>query len=98
MAKHEGKKMPNTSKPHKSAGNANPSGKRDHRQQPSAQTTKPSVPPVPWPAPKLPERRGEYRFLNPYNFVRYLPEPVIPFNDPDAQLLGRCAPPPHDRY
>ena len=54
---------------------------------------------IPWPAPRQPtEMREEYRFLNPYNFVRYLPEPTIPANDPDAQLLGRCAPPPHDRY
>jgi len=43
-------------------------------------------------------RREKYRFLNPYNFVRYLPKPVIPENDPDAKLLDRCAPPPHDRY
>ena len=34
-----------------------------------------------------------YRFLNPYNFVR--PLPVTDRGDP---LLGRCVPPPHDRY
>jgi CRISPR-associated protein (TIGR03986 family) len=35
-----------------------------------------------------------YRFLNPYNFVRAL-APA----DPEAEpLLGRCPPPPHDRY
>ena len=32
-----------------------------------------------------------YRFLNPYNFVRLLPDPG------DGHLLGRCPPPPHDR-
>ena len=38
--------------------------------------------------------RSGYRFLNPYNFVRTL-GPA----DPDgAPLLGRCPPPPHDRY
>jgi CRISPR-associated protein (TIGR03986 family) len=53
----------------------------------------------PWPAPRQPtESPDQYRFLNPYNFVRYLPAPVITANDPDAQLLGRCPPPPHDRY
>ncbi|MFZ1597719.1 MAG: TIGR03986 family CRISPR-associated RAMP protein, partial [Anaerolineae bacterium] len=44
------------------------------------------------------ESRDQYRFLNPYNFVCYLPEPSIPPGDSDAQLLGRCPPPPHDRY
>ena len=39
---------------------------------------------------------NEYRFLNPYNFVRALPTPRI--SDPDTQLLGKCAPPPHDRW
>lgn len=34
-----------------------------------------------------------YRFLNPYNFVRALPE-----KDSGDPLLGRCPPPPHDRY
>ncbi|ACL23982.1 TIGR03986 family type III CRISPR-associated RAMP protein [Chloroflexus aggregans] len=35
-----------------------------------------------------------YRFLNPYNFVRTLETR----NAHIARLLGRCAPPPHDRY
>ncbi|HPN34209.1 MAG TPA: TIGR03986 family CRISPR-associated RAMP protein [bacterium] len=35
-----------------------------------------------------------YRFLNPYNFVR----PMEVHNPMVAPLLGRCAPPPHDRY
>lgn len=100
MAKHKGKKppIPIPGKPHKGGGNVDRAEKRD-RQPASAQVIKPSALPMPWPAPKLPsKRKEEYRFLNPYNFVRYLPEPVIPSNDPDAQLLGRCAPPPHDRY
>ncbi len=33
------------------------------------------------------------RFLNPYNFVRYLKT-----KRPDQQILGNCPPPPHDRY
>ncbi len=52
-----------------------------------------------WPsARQSTESRDQYRFLNPYNFVRFLPEPTIPPGDSDAQLLGRCPPPPHDRY
>jgi CRISPR-associated protein (TIGR03986 family) len=64
-----------------------------------------------------------YRFLNPYNFVRFLKPPsekaeAVPNTTLaaalraagvtaaagragltlEAQLLGRCAPPPHDRY
>jgi CRISPR-associated protein (TIGR03986 family) len=40
------------------------------------------------------QRRSPYRFLNPYNFVR----PLAP-KQPDVwPLLGRCAPPPHDRH
>ncbi len=34
-----------------------------------------------------------YRFLNPYNFVRFLEKPR-----PSGQVLGNCPPPPHDRY
>lgn len=37
---------------------------------------------------------GGYRFLNPYNFVR----PLKAANDKAAPPLGRCMPPPHDRY
>lgn len=37
---------------------------------------------------------GPYHFLNPYNFVRTLEVR----NPRSAPLLGRCAPPPHDRY
>lgn len=38
-----------------------------------------------------------YRFLNPYSFLRYLPEGQV-IDDPTVQLLGRCDPPPHDRW
>ena len=64
---------------------------------------------------------SEYHFLNPYNFVRFLPLPEEKTKEtsagtlgaallaagfsarsssatPEAQLLSRCAPPPHDRY
>lgn len=37
------------------------------------------------------------RFFNPYNFVRYLP-PGRETNDPNTRLLGRCLPPPQDRW
>ena len=52
-----------------------------------------------------PERRAggntsRYRFLNPYNFVRPLEDPAtrLAGKAPELTLLGRCAPPPHDRY
>jgi len=54
---------------------------------------------LPWPPARRPiATPDKYRFLNPYNFVRFLPEPDIPEDDVDARLLGRCPPPPHDRY
>lgn len=40
---------------------------------------------------------NNYKFLNPYNFVRYLDEGKQN-NTPEIKLLGRCTPPPHDRY
>lgn len=40
-----------------------------------------------------PQPPKPYRFLNPYNFVRYLDQ-ARPSND----TLGNCLPPPHDRY
>ena len=46
------------------------------------------------PAPAPASSQRGYRFLNPYNFVRTL-EVRHPHAAP---LLGRCAPPPHDRY
>jgi CRISPR-associated protein (TIGR03986 family) len=52
-----------------------------------------------WPPARFTaEDARSYRFLNPYNFVRYLPAPNPPAGDADAQLLARCVPPPHDRY
>jgi len=41
-------------------------------------------------------RRKEYRFLNPYNFARFLPEGNAV--DEGTQLLGRCRPPAHDKF
>lgn len=41
----------------------------------------------------IPTTSGLHRFLNPYNFVRYLDRPR-----PKGDVLGDCAPPPHDRY
>jgi CRISPR-associated protein (TIGR03986 family) len=46
--------------------------------------------------PKTKERKGPYRFLNPYNFVRYL-ERERPA-DNELHILDKCPPPPHDRY
>lgn len=40
---------------------------------------------------------NNYTFLNPYNFVRYLDEGNQD-DIPEIKLLGRCTPPPHDRY
>lgn len=39
-----------------------------------------------------------YRFLNPYNFVRWLEPPQRTAGTSADLLLDRCAPPPHDRY
>lgn len=41
---------------------------------------------------------NEYKFLNPYNFVRFV-EPACTWegNTPEEKLLGRMTPPPHDR-
>ena len=40
----------------------------------------------------------DYRFFNPYNFVRYLPAVKESNELNDVRLLGRCQPPPHDRF
>jgi CRISPR-associated protein (TIGR03986 family) len=40
-----------------------------------------------------PSSPGGYRFLNPYNFVRYVDQAR-----PTEDVLGDCPPPPHDRY
>lgn len=40
-----------------------------------------------------PRASKDYRFLNPYNFVRYLDKPR-----PQGHVLGDCPPPSHDRY
>lgn len=57
----------------------------------------PAVQPSPLPRPDSsprPTMSGVYRFLNPYNFVR----PLEVRHPNQAPLLGRCTPPPHDRY
>lgn len=45
-------------------------------------------------------RVRKYRFLNPYNFVRYLEKPLQEptIETPGKLLMWRCPPPPHDRY
>lgn len=50
-------------------------------------------------APNTFKREG-YRFLNPYNFVRYLDKPAQEptVESPAELLMWRCPPPPHDRY
>ncbi|HHY56514.1 MAG TPA: TIGR03986 family CRISPR-associated RAMP protein [Chloroflexi bacterium] len=58
-------------------------------QQPAASQPTPAKTPATGQASAAP-----YRFLNPYNFVRTLEVR----NPKSAPLLGRCAPPPHDRY
>lgn len=37
----------------------------------------------------------DYRFLNPYNFVRFLEHGQ---DTEETKILGHCPPPPHDRY
>lgn len=46
---------------------------------------------------KAESKQTGYRFLNPYNFARYLP-PGEENNGAQVRLLGRCAPPTHDRW
>lgn len=62
------------------------------RRGPRAKVVRPAGAPI---ASQPTRQRGAgYRFLNPYNFVR----PIKVINPGEAPLLGRCAPPPHDRY
>jgi len=44
--------------------------------------------------------KDAHRFLNPYNFVRYLnkPTPEPTADSPEQLSIWRCPPPPHDRY
>ncbi|KAA0224693.1 TIGR03986 family CRISPR-associated RAMP protein [candidate division KSB1 bacterium] len=39
-----------------------------------------------------------YRFLNPYNFARWLESPQSILSHPDTRYLNRQPPPPHDRW
>ncbi len=103
MVKHKGKSTaPSVARQQqKDAKKAKRAAERERQQAlVEAHAVKPrETPKLPWPALRQPtEGSDSYRFLNPYNFVRYLPEPTIPPDDPDAQLLGGCPPPPHDRY
>lgn len=67
-------------------------------QTPSHASTQQQSKVLRWPERESPKSSEDYRFLNPYNFVRYLDAPAIAPDNPEARLLGRCAPPPHDRY
>jgi len=40
----------------------------------------------------------DYRFLNPYNFARWLESPQAIPSHPDTRYLNRQTPPPHDRW
>lgn len=63
----------------------------------AAAGTKPPAAPHGIVQPDRAESAGQ--FLNPYNFVRYLADrPSRPDDPPAVQLLGRCPPPPHDRW
>jgi CRISPR-associated protein (TIGR03986 family) len=79
---------------------ADESAQREHAAKVSsvaAQTPAPAS--HPWPAPRITYNgQGDYRFVNPYNFVRYLPAPTLDPAKPLSLLAGRCPPPPHDRY
>lgn len=55
--------------------------------------------PVAASTPDVARADAPYSFLNPYNFVRYLESGPIPGNaSAESRLLGRCTPPPHDRW
>ena len=45
---------------------------------------------------KLIKKIVKPRFLNPYNFVRFLPEGTA--DNEKKRLLGRCQPPAHDKF
>lgn len=74
--------------------------------KPGDEAASPRTPEQP---PRAPERgprpeprpQGDgYRFLNPYNFCRYLqaPEEEAIRQSAETRLLWRCEPAPHDRY
>lgn len=104
MAKKKGKQFtpPAWKEQQKEAQKRKRAEERTQREQAIKPPTAPTVSPTPqapWPlAHSTFEDARSYRFLNPYNFVRYLPPPDPPAGDVDAHLLTRCAPPPHDRY
>ncbi len=108
MAKKKGKKRPSLTKAEKQRRKAIREARRAGKQADPVRITSPETSPIaPQPSPSQhpwPKARSsntpwpDYRFLNPYNFVRALPKPRIPKRDAQAALLGRCPPPPHDRY
>ncbi len=90
--------------PRPAAGPARPQGAQPN--PPRTPPQAPAAPPPPAPArpaaPQAPTQTatggaGPYRFLNPYNFVRWL-EAKEQCSTPATALLGRCTPPPRDRY
>ncbi|NUM73788.1 TIGR03986 family CRISPR-associated RAMP protein [candidate division KSB1 bacterium] len=63
--------------------------------------TRPANPTTIQNEPKAPshEKASSHRFLNPYNFVRWLMPRASETQDaPEARLMGHCPPPPHDRW
>ena len=101
--KEKKKKNKKNKKNKKRATNSNPVSKPVTQQQkeppqkppaaPHAASSKPATPPKVGTSQPHSEQ-NPYRFLNPYNFVR----PLEVGNENVAPLLGRCPPPPHDRY
>ncbi len=64
-----------------------------------AKSTKPSAQKQVQTGSTVAPSTNNHRFLNPYNFVRYLqPRALEPQDTPEVQLLGHCPPPPHDRW
>ncbi len=60
---------------------------------PNSVAKKPKMKARPQTSTAQPQLSGQYRFLNPYNFVRYIDK-----ERPKNHVLGNCPPPPHDRY
>lgn len=49
-------------------------------------------------SPQVQRTSKSYRFLNPYNFARWLESPQAIPSHPDTRYLNRQPPPPHDRW
>ena len=104
MAKHKGKPNNQNRQPQKDAAHkfrppeaakSRHAGERQRQEASPVQVAKVrETPKIPWPAPRQPtETRENYRFLNPYNFVRYLPKPAIPL----AMSMLSCSVAVHHR-